>query len=190
MNKPHIPQPCHEDWNAMTQKEKGRHCDVCAKVVIDFTKMNDAEVIDYLQQHAQQKTCGHFRNDQLNQPEKLEINLSEIPANLSFRKYFAIALLLAFTSFGLVSCKNHKEQLVGIVANLDTTYYNQNDTLNSDLIDGEVSLDSNYIKKLKCTEKTKGKVVVENEKEEEKQPYVLTGAVAPLINISTDSLKK
>ena len=51
--KPYIPHPCHEDWNAMTDsetsEERGRHCDVCSKVVVDFTKMSDAEMIDYLQ---------------------------------------------------------------------------------------------------------------------------------------------
>ena len=76
--KPYIPHPCHEDWNAMTDsetsEERGRHCDVCSKVVVDFTKMSDAEMIDYLQQHSKQKICGHFSNEQLYQAEKLEIN--------------------------------------------------------------------------------------------------------------------
>ena len=98
--KPYIPHPCHEDWNAMTDsetsEERGRHCDVCSKVVVDFTKMSDAEMIDYLQQHSKQKICGHFRNEQLYQAEKIEINLASIPTNLSFRKYFDIPLLIAF----------------------------------------------------------------------------------------------
>ncbi|MEM8584754.1 MAG: T9SS type A sorting domain-containing protein [Bacteroidota bacterium] len=33
-----IPEPCHEDWNAMTSLEDGsRHCDSCAKNIVDFT---------------------------------------------------------------------------------------------------------------------------------------------------------
>ena len=39
-SKPIIPNPCHEDWNKMTPEDKGRHCSVCDKVVIDFTKMD------------------------------------------------------------------------------------------------------------------------------------------------------
>lgn len=127
--KPYIPQPCHEDWNAMTEKDKGRHCDVCSKVVVDFTKMSDAEMIDYLQQHSKQKTCGHFRNDQLYQTEKLEINLASIPTNLSFRKYFAIALLITFTSFGLVSCKSNTGRTVGEIEVVDSTHTLKQDSL-------------------------------------------------------------
>ena len=123
--KPYIPHPCHEDWNAMTDsetsEERGRHCDVCSKVVVDFTKMSDAEMIDYLQQHSKQKICGHFRNEQLYQAEKLEINLATIPTNLSYRKYFTIALLIAFTSFGLVSCKTNSGRTVGKIEVVDTT---------------------------------------------------------------------
>ena len=33
-----IPEPCHENWNKMTPQEQGRHCAVCSKVVVDFTK--------------------------------------------------------------------------------------------------------------------------------------------------------
>ncbi|MFN8281731.1 MAG: hypothetical protein U0U67_00850 [Chitinophagales bacterium] len=129
--KPYIPQPCHEDWNAMTENEKGRHCDVCAKVVVDFTKMSDAEMIHYLQQHQHQKTCGHFRNEQLYQPEKLEINLATIPTNLSFRKYFAIALLITFTSFGLVSCKSNSGRTVGEIEVIDSA---QKPVINSSIL--------------------------------------------------------
>lgn len=135
--KPHIPQPCYEDWNAMTAKEKGRHCDVCAKVVVDFTKMNDAEIIDYLQEHQNQRTCGHFRNEQLYQSEKLEINLATIPTNLPFRKYFAVALVIAFASFGLVSCKNHKAETVGIMVAMDSTQTIQ--TIDSNSVEGEIA---------------------------------------------------
>jgi hypothetical protein len=41
MHHPHhalqIPAPCHEDWNTMTQNERGRHCAQCNKTVRDFT---------------------------------------------------------------------------------------------------------------------------------------------------------
>ena len=122
--KPYIPEPCHEDWNAMTPKEQGRFCDVCAKVVVDFTTMSDEEIINYLQQHSKQKICGLFSNEQLYQAEKLEINLASIPTNLSFKKYFAIALLIAFTSFGLVSCKTNSGRTVGKIEVIDSVQKN------------------------------------------------------------------
>lgn len=136
--KPYIPQPCHEDWNVMTPKEKGRFCDACAKVVVDFTTMTDDEVVDYLQQHAKQKTCGHFRNEQLHQPEKLEINLATIPTNLSFKKYFAIALLIAFTSFGLVSCKSNAGKTVGKIEVTDSIQTIQQ-KVDSNFTEGEIA---------------------------------------------------
>lgn len=158
--KPCIPQPCHEDWNAMTEKEKGRHCDVCSKVVVDFTKMSDDEMIDYLQQHSTQKTCGHFRNDQLYQTEKLQINLSAIPTNLSFRKYFAIALFIAFTSFGLVSCKSNSGRTVGEIEVVDSSHIVKQDSLptltgavaplpSKQFVEGEICVKHNDSKKSK-----------------------------------------
>lgn len=41
----HIPQPCPASWEHMQPTEKGRHCTACAKQVIDFTGMTDAEVL-------------------------------------------------------------------------------------------------------------------------------------------------
>lgn len=137
--KPYIPQPCHEDWNIMTEKEIGRFCDVCAKVVIDFTTMSDEEIINYLQLHSKQKTCGHFRNEQLYQTEKLEINLATIPTDLSFRKYFAIALLIAFTSFGLVSCKSKNGETVGKIEVIDSTQTSQQNSIYSNFKEGEIA---------------------------------------------------
>lgn len=102
--KPYIPKPCHEDWNSMSEKDKGRHCEVCAKVVVDFTKMSDAEMIDYLQQHQHQKTCGHFRTEQLLQTEEIVIDIAAIPKNTPFKSLFFACLLIVFSSLFLISC--------------------------------------------------------------------------------------
>ena len=59
-----IPKPCHENWEAMTPKEKGRFCGVCTKTVFDFTKTSDKEIIEHL--HKESATCGRFFNTQLN----------------------------------------------------------------------------------------------------------------------------
>jgi hypothetical protein len=39
-----VPVPCHEDWDKMTDAEKGRFCSSCQKTVIDFSKMSDREI--------------------------------------------------------------------------------------------------------------------------------------------------
>ena len=43
----HIPEPCHENWDAMTPQDKGRHCQSCNKIVVDFSVMTDRQVLDY-----------------------------------------------------------------------------------------------------------------------------------------------
>lgn len=59
-----IPNPCGENWDAMTVVEKGRFCGSCARVLTDFSKMSDKEIINHLSKNG--KVCGRFRNDQLN----------------------------------------------------------------------------------------------------------------------------
>lgn len=59
-----IPKPCHEDWQQMTPEDKGRHCLVCQKTVIDFTQLTDTEILSYFQQKPT-GVCGRFRPEQL-----------------------------------------------------------------------------------------------------------------------------
>ncbi len=59
-----IPEPCHENWNAMTPTEKGRHCRVCTKEVIDFTTKSDQEVTALVS--SSKNICGRMRTDQIN----------------------------------------------------------------------------------------------------------------------------
>lgn len=60
-----IPKPCHENWNKMTPNEKGRFCNQCSKTVIDFSTMNDREIVQLIETDTS-KICGHFRSNQLN----------------------------------------------------------------------------------------------------------------------------
>ncbi|MFN8281732.1 MAG: hypothetical protein U0U67_00855 [Chitinophagales bacterium] len=147
--KPYIPQPCHEDWNAMTENEKGRHCDVCSKVVVDFTNMSDAEVVDYLQQHAQQKTCGHFRSNQLSQKQKIEIDLAKLPKTIPFKSLLLACFISFFSSIFFVSCMgkakvdDSEQQTMGVIAIIDSTQTKASDSLHSNLADGNVKIDTN-----------------------------------------------
>ncbi len=69
MKKPNyiikINNPCQENWNEMTQNDKGKHCAVCAKTVVDFSKLSDNQVIKLIE-NSKGKVCGHFNKTQLN----------------------------------------------------------------------------------------------------------------------------
>lgn len=59
-----VVEPCHENWNEMSPVEQGRHCASCNKIVTDFSKMSDRQLIKHLKSGA--RGCGRFRDDQLN----------------------------------------------------------------------------------------------------------------------------
>lgn len=60
-----IENPCHEDWQKMTPETQGRFCQACEKTVVDFSKMSDAEILQYFSKPKAEKVCGRFRLDQL-----------------------------------------------------------------------------------------------------------------------------
>lgn len=110
MNSFYIPKPCHENWNTMTQQEKGRHCDVCSKVVVDFTKKSPVEVNTIMAQ-AEGSVCGNFNIDQLNKEAQMKVFKN--PLNLFNRnfKYFAMSV------FGFFAINKKSEaQMKGKVA--------------------------------------------------------------------------
>ncbi len=84
--KINIPIPCHENWENMTSQDKGRFCGSCQKVVIDFTKMSNDEIIDYFKkQETQKSTCGRFYDVQLRQINQ-ETNSQDITKDFFLKK--------------------------------------------------------------------------------------------------------
>ncbi len=64
--KLNIPNPCHEDWNQMTETQKGAFCKACSKEVLDFSKMTDEQLIEQLSQNFNSSgSCGRFNSNQL-----------------------------------------------------------------------------------------------------------------------------
>lgn len=107
-----IPEPCHEDWNAMQPDAKGKFCNSCSKSVFDFSNKTDTEIRDILIEYKDQKVCGHFKKTQIDRPLNIQINLNDLPKNISMTKAFAIALFIVFGTF-LFSCTNNQGQKIG-----------------------------------------------------------------------------
>jgi hypothetical protein len=99
-----IPEPCHENWNEMTPKENGRFCMSCSKTVVDFTSMLPEEIQHFFIQNQNNRVCGRFKNEQLN-----EINI-QIPSQIlysqiHYRKMFLLALFIVMGTT-LFSCQD------------------------------------------------------------------------------------
>ncbi len=95
MFKISIPKPCFEGWENMIPNEIGRHCNACAKTVVDFSVMSDEAVQQYFIDHFEQKICGRFKNAQLQRIViTLPQNIFRIP--LPFWKKFLVAFLICF----------------------------------------------------------------------------------------------
>lgn len=67
-----IPEPCNENWDAMSPGNGGRHCSACAKSVVDFTGKTPEEIKSYLISQKGKRTCGRVDSRVLKQPHKLQ----------------------------------------------------------------------------------------------------------------------
>ena len=86
-----IPEPCKVGWHTMTPVDDNRrHCSSCDRVLTDFSKMSDAELVAFFQKG--EKLCGRFSTAQLNR--------SLIPRERPAQNW-KLALLLPSLLFGI-----------------------------------------------------------------------------------------
>lgn len=117
--KIYIPEPCHENWGAMTPNEQGRFCGSCQKTVVDFTNFSAEDIQNYFTKHYGQKVCGRFKQQQLN---SIDIQIPSVIFNqIPASRKFALALLLVFGTT-LFSCTDNQGQpaTLGEVKLIDT----------------------------------------------------------------------
>ena len=62
-----IQNPCNEKWSTMQPHDRGKFCMQCSKEVIDFTKLNNTEIIQIIEQ-SKSRICGRMSVSQLNCP--------------------------------------------------------------------------------------------------------------------------
>lgn len=104
-----IPTPCHENWEAMTPVDKGRFCAACQKQVMDFSNMNDRQVVEFFKKPSTGSVCGRFMPNQLQRD--MEIPVKRIP----WVKYFFQFAIPAF--FVSAKAKAQGEVRVNTVIN-------------------------------------------------------------------------
>ena len=61
-----ISRPCQENWHRMSSVAQGRFCQSCAKTVVDFSVMSDAEIFRYFNERREGEVCGRLHTGQLN----------------------------------------------------------------------------------------------------------------------------
>ncbi|HZY78189.1 MAG TPA: carboxypeptidase-like regulatory domain-containing protein [Cyclobacteriaceae bacterium] len=88
-----VPEPCSRKWENFVPKGNGGFCSSCSKVVVDFTKMSDAELIRYFSKRPS-NTCGRFRPDQLN--SYFEITRPRVKPGFALLKASILCLILIF----------------------------------------------------------------------------------------------
>src|SRR5690349_4350089 len=59
-----IPNPCAEKCENFKPTERGGFCGSCNTVVVDFTKMTDQEIVNFLDANPVH-VCGRLRSDQM-----------------------------------------------------------------------------------------------------------------------------
>jgi CarboxypepD_reg-like domain/Secretion system C-terminal sorting domain len=103
----HIPEPCHENWNNMTPVEKGRFCGSCQKQVVDFSRMNDEQLVVFFRKRSTGSVCGRFMQDQLGR--SMAVPGKRIP----WVKYFFQFALPAFLMSKKASAQGQVRILAG-----------------------------------------------------------------------------
>ncbi|MFL5741250.1 MAG: T9SS type A sorting domain-containing protein [Flavisolibacter sp.] len=92
-----IPEPCHEDWEKMSQEEKGKYCASCKKTVIDFSQMSDRQLAEFFKKPVT-GVCGHFYHDQLDRT--LDMPGKRLPWLRYFFRFTWPAFVLMLKSCG------------------------------------------------------------------------------------------
>lgn len=87
--------PCHENWEEMTENTKGKFCASCQTDVIDFTQISNNEIIDYFKNNNIQKGCGRFYKKQL---DTIQIPVDEQIFSYDLKSWqkFLVVVLFCF----------------------------------------------------------------------------------------------
>lgn len=116
-----VPEPCGEDWdNMLSGNNDGKYCLSCQKTVFDFTGMSDEELIRFFVNRREEKTCGHFRKDQLNREILINENVNHTLGSKLAQKLATIFLFIQTILYSVTTMAQEKSQ-TEVVANQTKT---------------------------------------------------------------------
>jgi hypothetical protein len=137
-----INKPCHENWDAMSITNTGRHCEQCSKDVIDFTNYSKEAIINFFVANKGKSICGRMHKKQI---DNIVIDGALLYSNIAFWKKFLIIFLIifgyelygsSFTFAQVIESDSAKQEKIEII---DTAKV---DSIN---VDGFFNLDSTTI---------------------------------------------
>ncbi len=105
-----IEKPCTENWNTMQSADTGKYCTACNKKVIDFTKLNNEQIINILSSSAG-SLCGRLNEGQLFIAKHPETKQNRFYKSCSIAAAI-IALFVSFRTQAEGSAGNMKELLL------------------------------------------------------------------------------
>lgn len=131
MQQVRIPDPCHENWSAMTPTEKGAFCKVCSKEVHDFTQKTPQQIRKTLLD-TEGTVCGHLRIEQLADLNHQYTDwIQSTP--IAIQKRLVLSLIIAF-GITLFSCQTEETKSIGTIQKIGMQFaqhLNENEPLDS-----------------------------------------------------------
>lgn len=61
-----IKRPCGQEWKRMQDLGKKRYCASCSKIVHDFTRYTDEQLISFFKEEREREVCGRIEYSRLN----------------------------------------------------------------------------------------------------------------------------
>ncbi|GAA5097014.1 hypothetical protein GCM10023210_31520 [Chryseobacterium ginsengisoli] len=144
MKNINIPNPCSENWEMMSPREKGKFCSVCNKCVIDFTQKYPDEIQRIIEEKKDEEVCGRFYNHQLNkvdQSEKLKAQFFKyIPTYFQNNK---ITLTVFSLILFLTGCSKQQNESCTTTTGMMVSNVETDTVKNKDYIMGEAKIVEN-----------------------------------------------
>jgi len=106
-----VPNRCSEKWDHLAPTDKGGYCSTCEKMVIDFTKMTDDEIVNFFKRNSAH-VCGRFQPQQLKAYTQMKLNVKPGFPLLKAAVVSALLVLSAKHSYGQAPNVNERGKVV------------------------------------------------------------------------------